>query len=164
MRPLVNAVAQGQWGHSTVKGSGVATETGSPRVRHSKVIRGWRVAPFWVAFNFNTNTGAFRGVATLTAKGAVDGERFMFNLRDQFTAASENLKKLVSTQVGHHIQMPRRERPRNSPNLWGHARATGDQKLCPPYEKPREAFLRGIPPQAKPFPLIAIPTAFSVDA
>ncbi len=73
--------------HETVNGNGAhftITETGDvvgetsggdPVVAHYT---------FWVGANFNAKTGSFHGVVTLSAKGTVDGEPFMFNLRDKF--------------------------------------------------------------------------------
>lgn len=87
---LINAVAEVNGVvHQTVNGNGVhftITETGTAE---GETPDGRPVVArytFWAGFNFNAKTGAFHGVATLTAKGTVDGERFMFNLRDQFTA------------------------------------------------------------------------------
>lgn len=88
--PLINAVAEvngvihetvnGNGGHFTITETGIAegeTPDGDPLVARYT---------FWAGFNFNAKTGAFHGVATVTAKGTVDGEPFKFNLRDRFTA------------------------------------------------------------------------------
>ena len=39
---------------------------------------------FWVGGNFKESTGILKGILTLTGSGTVDGEPFMFNIRDKF--------------------------------------------------------------------------------
>lgn len=82
---LVNAVF-----HGTVNGNGehfTVTETGDVVGETSDGDEVVAHYTFWLGANFNAKTGSFRGVLTLSAKGTVDGEPFVFNLRDKFNGA-----------------------------------------------------------------------------